>query len=44
VSERRAAPEVESQSGEETSCDGFTDIPCRIVLAPAIPFGGAQRR
>jgi hypothetical protein len=34
---------VESQGGEETSCDGFTDIPCRIVLAPAIPFGGAQR-
>ena len=26
---------VESQGGEETSCDGFTDIPCRIVLAPA---------
>ena len=34
---------VESQGGEETSCDGFTDIPCRIVLAPALPFGGAQR-
>ena len=34
---------VESQGGEETSCDGFTDIPCRIVLAPAIPFGGVQR-
>jgi hypothetical protein len=34
---------VESQGGEETSCDGFTDVPCRIVLAPALPFGGAQR-
>jgi hypothetical protein len=34
---------VESQGGEETSCDGFADIPCRIVLAPALPFGGAQR-
>ena len=34
---------VESQGGEETSCDGFTDIPCRIVLAPALPFGGVQR-
>jgi hypothetical protein len=34
---------VESQGGEETSCDGFTDIPCRVVLAPALPFGGVQR-
>ena len=34
---------VESQGGEETSCDGFTDIPCRIVLAPALPFGGVLR-
>jgi len=34
---------VESQGGEETSCDGFTEIPCRIVLAPALPFGGAPR-
>jgi hypothetical protein len=34
---------VESQGGEETSCDGFTDVPCRIVLAPAIPFGGVER-
>jgi hypothetical protein len=34
---------VESQGGEETGCDGFTDIPCRVVLAPALPFGGAQR-
>jgi hypothetical protein len=34
---------VESQGDEGTSCDGFSDIPCRIVLAPALPFGGAQR-
>jgi hypothetical protein len=34
---------VETQGGEETSCDGFTDIPCRIVRAPAVPFGGVQR-
>ena len=35
---------VESQGGEDaTACDGFTDIPCRIVLAPALPFGGVQR-
>jgi hypothetical protein len=34
---------VEQQGGEEAGCDGFTDIPCRIVLAPAIPFGGMQR-
>jgi hypothetical protein len=34
---------VESQGGEETSCDGFTDIPCRLVRAPASPFGGVQR-
>lgn len=34
---------VESQDDDGPSCDGFTDIPCRIVLAPALPFGGAQR-
>ena len=34
---------VESQGGEETWCDGFTDVPCRLVLAPALPFGGVQR-
>ena len=31
------------QGGEEASCDGFTDVPCRIVRSPAIPFGGVQR-
>ena len=34
---------VESQGGEETSCDGFTDVPCRLVRAPAVPFGGVRR-
>jgi hypothetical protein len=34
---------VEDQSGGEGGCDGFTDVPCRIVRAPAIPFGGVQR-
>jgi hypothetical protein len=34
---------VEAQGDEGPSCDGFTDIPCRIVLAPALPFGGVQR-
>jgi hypothetical protein len=34
---------VETQGGADTSCDGYTGIPCRIVLAPALPFGGAQR-
>ena len=34
---------VESQGGEETSCDGFTDVPCRLVVAPAVPFNGVRR-
>lgn len=34
---------VEQQGGAEASCDGFTDVPCRVVRAPAIPFGGVQR-
>ena len=34
---------VETQGGDETSCDGYTDIPCRVVFAPAVPFGGVQR-
>jgi hypothetical protein len=34
---------VEAQGGADTACDGYTDIPCRIVLAPVLPFGGAQR-
>ena len=34
---------VEQQGGDEAACDGFTDVPCRIVRAPAIPFGGVQR-
>ena len=31
---------VESQGGEETSCDGFTDVPCRLVRRA----GGPVRR
>ena len=34
---------VESQDASGPSCDGFTDVPCRLVRAPAIPFGGVQR-
>ena len=34
---------VEHQRGEVEGCDGFTDVPCRIVRAPAIPFGGVRR-
>lgn len=34
---------VESQDGDGPACDGFTEIPCRLVLAPALPFGGVQR-
>jgi hypothetical protein len=34
---------VEQQGGEASGCDGFTDIPCRIVRAPAIPFGRVRR-
>jgi hypothetical protein len=34
---------VEDQSGGEGGCDGFTDVPCRVVRAPTIPFGGVQR-
>jgi hypothetical protein len=34
---------VESQDEEGPACDGFDDVPCRLVRAPAIPFGGVQR-
>jgi hypothetical protein len=34
---------VESQGEAGPSCEGFSDIPCRIVRAPAIPFGGVRR-
>jgi hypothetical protein len=33
---------VEGQ-GDVTDCDGSTLVPCRLVLAPAVPFGGVQR-
>jgi hypothetical protein len=34
---------VESQGGEEAACDGFTEVPCRLVRSPALPFGGTRR-
>ena len=34
---------IEQQGGEEAGCDGFTDVPCRLVRSPVIPFGGVQR-
>src|SRR4051812_18061662 len=34
---------VEEQ-GIETECDGSVHVPCRAVLAPAVPFGGVRRR
>jgi len=33
---------VEQQS-RDAECDGFTDVPCRLVRSPSIPFGGVQR-
>ena len=35
---------VESQGGEETSCDGFTDVPCRLVRRAGVPFSGVRAR
>jgi hypothetical protein len=29
---------VERQGGEEAGCDGFTDVPCRLVYAPSSPW------
>ena len=29
---------VEQQGGSDSSCDGFTDVPCRVVLAPQSPW------
>lgn len=34
---------VEAQGGEETGCDGFAEIPCRLVRAPASLFAGGRR-
>ena len=34
---------VEQQGGEESACDGLALVPCRLILSPVIPFGGAQR-
>ena len=33
---------VELQGGEEAACDGFTDVPCRLVYAPASPWLGQR--
>jgi hypothetical protein len=33
---------VESQGGEEAACDGFTDVPCRLVYAPSSPWLGQR--
>jgi len=32
------------QQGIETECDGFVQVPCRVALATAVPFGGVRRR
>jgi hypothetical protein len=34
---------VESQDEAGPACDGFDDVPCRLVRAPAVPFGGVRR-
>jgi len=33
---------VELQGGEEAACDGFTDVPCRLVDAPSSPWLGQR--
>jgi hypothetical protein len=33
---------VERQGGEEAGCDGFTDVPCRLVYAPSSPWLGQR--
>jgi hypothetical protein len=33
---------VERQGGEEAGCDGFTDVPCRLVYAPSSPWLGER--
>ena len=33
---------VERQAGEESGCDGFTDVPCRLVYAPSSPWLGQR--
>jgi hypothetical protein len=34
---------VEQQGGADAPCDGTTEVPCRLVFAPAVPFTGIQR-
>jgi hypothetical protein len=33
---------VERQGGEESGCDGFTDVPCRLVYAQQSPWQGQR--
>jgi hypothetical protein len=33
---------VELQGDEDSGCDGFTDVPCRLVYAPASPWAGQR--
>jgi hypothetical protein len=33
---------VEHQGGDEAGCDGFTDVPCRLVRAPQDPWVGPR--
>jgi hypothetical protein len=33
---------VELQGGEDSGCDGSTDVPCRLVYAPASPWLGQR--
>jgi hypothetical protein len=33
---------VERQGGEEVGCDGFTDVPCRVVYAQSSPWPGQR--
>jgi hypothetical protein len=33
---------VEVQGGEDSGCDGFTDVPCRLVYAPSSPWLGQR--
>jgi hypothetical protein len=33
---------VESQGGEALDCDGFSDVPCRLVYAPSSPWSGQR--
>jgi hypothetical protein len=34
---------VEQQGGDDAPCDGTTEVPCRLVFSPYVPFTGIQR-